>query len=238
MNPTLRLIESQIAMAGIRNRLEENKPIPGRHVTEAGVGFGPCLWVSRECGSGGGRVAQLVGERLGWTVFDSRMVDEIAQSAHVHQHLVQSVDERVHSHWEQAWREQLLDDLSDSNYLRHLRQVVTALGHHGNVVLVGRGAQFMLPTVCGLRLRLVAPLEDRAHRLAENEKLSLIEARAKVRRVDDERAAFIRRNFKADVASPANLDLIVNTGEITLAGAVEIVLAAIAQKLGVRPGLA
>jgi cytidylate kinase len=233
MNATLKLIERHIAMSDIRNRLEETRPQPGRYVTEDGVAFGPCLLVSRECGSGGGLLAQRAGERLGWNVFDSKIVDEIAQSAHVHQRLVQSVDEHVHSHWERTWREFLLDDLADEKYLHHLKQVVMALGHHGNVVVVGRGAQYFLPSQCALRVRLVAPLETRAERIAELGKLPLEQARSKASQIDSERGAFIWKTFRKDVGSPLNHDLIINTGEISIESATKLVLAVIEEKLGV-----
>jgi cytidylate kinase len=233
MSQILRLIEKHVAMSDIRNRLEEIAIQPGRYVAEDGVAFGPCLLVSRECGSGGNLLAQQAGERLGWNVFDNKMVDEIAQSARVHEHLVQSVDEHVHSYWERTWRDFLLDDLADEKYLRHLKQVVTALGHHGNVVLVGRGAQFLLPSHCGLRVRLVAPMEARTKRLAEHEKLSMKQARLKVEEIDKERAAFIWKNFRQDVGSPLNHDLIINTSEISIENATGLVLDAIEKKLGV-----
>jgi Cytidylate kinase-like family len=233
MNTALRLIEKQIAMSDIKNRLEEMIPQPGRFVTKEGVAFGPCLLISRECGSGGGFLAQKIGERLGWNVFDAKLVDEIAQAAHVHQRLVESVDEHVHSHWERTWREHLLEDLSDAAYLRHLKEVITVLGHHGKVVLVGRGAQFLLPSQCGLRVRVVAPLEARIKRLAEHEKLSLEQARATINEVDSKRAAFIWKIFRKDVGSPLHQDLIINTGEISVAAAEGIVLDALQKKLGV-----
>jgi cytidylate kinase len=235
MSHVLSLIERHIRTSDIRNRLEETVPQPGRHVTKEGVAFGPCLLVSRECGAGGGLLAQQAGGRLGWNVFDSGIVDEIAQSAHVHQHLVQSVDEHVHSHWERTWREFLLDDLADEKYLRHLKQVVTALAHHGNIVLVGRGAQYFLPPPCALRVHLVAPLEIRAKRVAEGGKLSLEEARLKVEKIDTERAAFVWKTFKKDVGSPLNQDLVINTGEINIESATGLVLAAIQKKLGICP---
>ncbi len=233
MSQILRLIEKHIAMSDIRNRLKETVPQPGRYVAEDGAAFGPCLLVSRECGGGGDLLAQQAGERLGWNVFDNKMVDEIAQSARVHQRLVQSVDEHVHSYWERTWRDFLLDDLADEKYLRHLKQVVTALGHLGNVVLVGRGAQFLLPSQCGLRVRLVAPLEARTKRFAEQEKLSLKQARLKVEEIDKERAAFIWKNFRQDAGLPLNHDLIINTGEINIKDTTELVLDAIERKLGV-----
>jgi cytidylate kinase len=129
----------------------------------------------------------------------------------------------------------LIDDLPDEKYLRHLKQVVTSLGHHGNVVFVGRGAQFLLPSQCGLCVRLVASLEARAKRMADLGKLSLEQARLKIGKIDTERAAFIRKTFKKDVGSPANYDLIINTGEINIESAANIVLASVQEKLGVRP---
>ncbi|HTX21817.1 MAG TPA: cytidylate kinase-like family protein [Candidatus Aquilonibacter sp.] len=234
MNATLKLIEKQIAMSDIRNRLEETAPQPGRYVTEDGVAFGPCLLISRECGSGGSLLGQRVGERLGWNVFDARIVDEIAQLANVHQRLVQSVDERVRSHWERTWRDILLDDQADEKYLRHLKQVVMALAHHGNVVFVGRGAQFLLPSQCALRVRLVAPLETRIHRLTERLNLSPEQARLKIKRVDTERAAFVWKIFKKDVGATLNHDLLVNTDEINAESVTELVLVAMERKLGVH----
>jgi cytidylate kinase len=71
--------------------------------------------------------------------------------------------------------------------------------------------------------------------MAEQMKLSLEEARLKVRKIDAERAAFVRKTFKKDAASPLNYDLIINTGEINIESAANIVLASIREKLGVCP---
>lgn len=234
MIPTLKLIEKQVAMAELRNRMNEKLPLPpGRYVTPGGVAFGPCVLISRECGSGSSLLAEKLGAELGWNVFDSRIVDEIAKAAHVHQRLVASVDERLHSHWEQTWRELLLDELSDEQYLHHLGEVVTALGHQGNVVIVGRGAQYFLPHECSLRVRLVAPLEFRAQRIAEQENLTLAEARVKVRQVDSKRSAFLWKVFRKDAGAPLNHDVVINTGGISIETATRILLVALQGKLGV-----
>ena len=41
------------------------------------------LTVSREFGSGGGRIAQSIAKRLGWKLLDAAMIDEIACAAKV-----------------------------------------------------------------------------------------------------------------------------------------------------------
>lgn len=233
MSHILNLIERQVAMSNVRDRLAETPSRPGQFLAEDGTVYGPCLLISRECGSGGGLVARQAGDLLGWNVFDAGLVDEIARNAHVHQRLVQSVDERVHSRWERTWREYLPDDLADEKYLRHLHEVVMALGHHGNVVIVGRGAQYFLPPQSAVRVRFVAPLQMRAERVAELMKLSSHEARVKVDVTDRQRATFVRRIFKKDVSSPLNHDITINTGEVSIENAVKIVIALLREKLGV-----
>ncbi|HEV2455369.1 MAG TPA: cytidylate kinase-like family protein [Verrucomicrobiae bacterium] len=241
MSHLLNLVEKQVSMSNVRDRLKETPSRPGQYVAEDGSIFGPCLLLSRECGSGGGLVARRVGELLGWNFFDDRIVDEIAQNANVHQRLVQSVDERVHSRWERIWREFLLDDLADEKYFRHLGQVVMALGHHGNVVIVGRGAQYFLPPQCAVRVRVVAPFASRIKRLSEERKICLAEARSQVEAIDKQRAAFIWKTFRKDIGSPLNTDITINTGEIEIESAVKIVMAVLREKLGVslntQPGI-
>jgi Cytidylate kinase-like family len=233
MSHVLNLVERQLAMSNIRDRLAEVPSRPGQYSAKDGTIFGPYLLVSRECGSGGGLIARRAGELLDWNVFDDRIVDEIARSAHVHQRLVQSVDERVHSRWERTWHEFLPDDLADAKYLRHLGEVVITLGHHGSVVIVGRGAQYFLPSQCAVRVRLVAPLETRVRRIAERQKLTLGEAKLRVEEIDRERARFVWKIFKREVGSPLNQDITINTEEVSTESAVKIVLAALQEKLGV-----
>src|SRR3974390_1360458 len=55
---------------------------------------GPYLLISREKGAGGSAVARLVGQRLGWQVFDKEIVEAIAKAAHVRRELIEGLDER------------------------------------------------------------------------------------------------------------------------------------------------
>ena len=237
MSHVLKLIESQIMMSRMRNPFGRSASRPGRFLTEEGVAFGPCLLFSRECESGASDLAREVGKRLGWNVFDSQIVDEIARASHSHQRLVESVDEHVQSYWEQTWRQLLLNGMPDEAYLRHLQQVILALGHQGDVVIVGRGAQFFLPPQSAVRIRMIAPLEFRAKRLAERAGLSFEQARAKVSRTDQERESFNRKVFGKRIGDPVHHDLIINTSEISSNGAVELALTALEDKLGVHsPG--
>lgn len=235
MSGVLKLVERQIAAWELRRRVEDLGQRAGRCLEE-NVAYGPCLLISRERGCGGERLARLAGERLGWHVFDREIVNEIAQLAHVRQQLIGSIDQRVRTIWEDDWRPELQpEDIGYETYLRCLRQVIRTLGHQGDVVILGRGAMYLLPSRCALRVRVVAPFQLRVEQIAEATVMPLKEAQALVHRIDGERAAFIRKNFGRDIGLLSEYDLVVNTGEITVEAATEIVLTGLRRKLGVHP---
>jgi hypothetical protein len=55
------------------------------------------LTVSREFGSGGGRIAKIVAQRLHWKLQDRELIEAIALSAHVDSRVVTHLDERAES---------------------------------------------------------------------------------------------------------------------------------------------
>jgi hypothetical protein len=229
------LVGRQTALWELRRRLEvERSEPPGPGPKDEP--YRPCLLVSRECGGGGTSMARLVCERLRWQIFDREIVDEVARSAQVRRQLIDSVDERVRSGWREFFR--VLADgegIGRESYLFHLRQVILSLGHHGGVIIVGRGANYILPPECTVRVRLVAPLEVRCRHMAELKSISLNKARRHVEQIDAERAAFVREAFGRDVNAPEDYDLVLNTGVISLPEAAEITLAKLQAKLQVQP---
>jgi len=225
------------ANEALGQRLGKRERRPGRG-KEGDLFYGPYLTISREKGAGGNTVARLVGQRLGWQVFDNKIVDEIAQETHVRRQLIESLDERDRATIQGAIQEtigQLLnpEEISTSDYLIYLKQIVLTLGHQGDVIIVGHGARFILPSQFGLCVRIVAPIEARIERVADKARLSLEAARVEVERIDGERVKFIRRHFGHDVADPLSHDLIINTAAISVEAAAEIVLTALQRKLGV-----
>ncbi len=234
MASVLRAIEQQVKAWELRHRLQELTR-PGRCMKE-GIAYGPCLLVSRECGSGGSRIAGLAAERLGWQVFDREILDQIAQLAHVRRQLLETVDEKTRQAWGDGCEPELKpEDIGYEMYLRCLRQVVLTLGHHGDVVIVGRGAQYLLPSRCSLRVRVVAPLEARIRRVTQSNGLTAEGAHRFIQNFDADRAAFIRQSFQRDASSALNYDLVINTGEISLEAAAEMVVFVLGHKLGMRP---
>lgn len=166
------------------------------------------LTVNREFGSGGGRIAQTIAERLGWKLLDRDIIDAIAYAAHVDASVVRHYDEHVDS-WlrrinHQAMRSAALaaglelgeDSVFDADEMVKLTQkIVEEAWSEGNCVIVGRGAQCILqhkPDV--FHSFVFAPLKERILRLrARLEKGANIEQR--IRTVDEERAKYLQQYY-------------------------------------------
>lgn len=197
--------------------------------------FGPYLLVSREKGAGGREVANLIGQRLGWQVFDRQIVDAIAQRTQMRQQLIENLDERTRGGLEEFLRDLLTKEIASTDYMIHLRQVLVTLGQQGDVIIVGRAAEHILPNQFALRTRMVAPFDVRVERIAKGEGLPIGSAHELVRKVDRERKDFIRSHFQRDTYDPLHYDLVINTGALSIEGTAQIVLAGLKQKLGVFP---
>jgi hypothetical protein len=126
------------------NRLES-----GGYATKGRADRKPAIslvTVSREPGSGGKLIAQGIAERLDFDLFHQEVIHEMAQSAKVSTRVVESLDEKGLSMLED-WISAVVHrrHLWPDEYLQHLLKVVSTIGEHGRAVLVGRGANFILP---------------------------------------------------------------------------------------------
>jgi hypothetical protein len=228
------LVRKQVALYRAYDIRADRERRPGRG-KEGKLTYGPYLLISREKGAGGSAVAQLAGKRLGWQVFDGELADAIAEKAQVRRELIESLDERDRATIQDVVGRLLRpQSIGTSGYLAHLREILLTLGHQGDVVIVGRGAQYVLPSQFGLRVRLVAPVEVRVQRIASRENSSLKAARGEVESSDRERTRVARRQFGQNAADPLNHDLTINTAELTVEAATEVIMTALQRKLAVQ----
>jgi len=184
--------------------------------------------LSRQAGARGNTVARAVGEQLGWVVYDHELLERIAQEMNVRVNLLDSVDER-HVPWleEQVEAFSSVPYVSQNAYFRHLVQTILALGLHGECVILGRGANFILPARTTLRVRLVAGLEDRVSVMAQELGISRHEAARLVRETDRDRAAFLKEHFHQDVADPLHYDLVLNTSRLSVPQCADLIVASL-----------
>lgn len=184
--------------------------------------------LSREPGSGGRIVATRLAEKLGIDIFHQEVIHEIAKSASVSEKLLETLDERGLSTLED-WVSSLVHSryLWPDAYLQHLMKVIGTIGKHGRAVVVGRGANFVLPPEKRFAVRIVAPQPWRIKNVAREFGISKEEAKRRVMRTESDRRAFIRKYFNADIADATNYDLVINTATLRVDDAVNVISSAL-----------
>jgi cytidylate kinase len=188
----------------------------------------PVITISREPGSGGRLLAQEIAKKHALDLFHQEVLHKMAASAKVNATLLETIDERGLNTLEN-WIASLVHErhLWPDQYLQHLMKVIGIIGKHGGAVVVGRGANYILPPENRFRVRVVAPLEVRVDNVARDFDVSREEAKKRVIRTDSDRRAFIRKYFNAEISDPTQYDLVINTENIGIETAAKTVSGAV-----------
>lgn len=183
--------------------------------------------ISRQAGASGAEVAQAVGNRLGWPVYDRELLQRVAEEMGLRANHLEGVDEKTKS-----WLEEALVALaagrymvSDISYARHLLETLFAIAAQGECVIVGRGAAQVLPASTTLRVRMVAELDDRIAKMRRSKGFTQAEARRWVEKTDVERAAFVREHFQKESDDPMLYDLALNSSHFTVPECADMIIA-------------
>jgi len=184
--------------------------------------------ISREAGAGGGTIGRLVAKRLGWKVYDHELLEAISQRMELSVDEVRVFDELAPS-VVQDWILPLREEhyAPQEAYLDHLAKLQEAIGRAGQSVLVGRGANFLLPRDEILSIRVIAPLKARAARLSERMGVSVRTAKRAATELDRRRLQFDRTMHRVDAADPHNYDIVLDSDNLGLTIASEIIIRAI-----------
>ncbi|MBN1363737.1 MAG: cytidylate kinase-like family protein [Syntrophaceae bacterium] len=192
---------------------------------------GPIITVSREAGAGGSDIARKLAKAMNMDLIGGQIIQHVADSAKMSRRVIESLDER-----EVTFRETLLSSLFGENrpwpgeFLRHLTRVIGTIGIFGNVIIVGRGANFVLPKERIFRVRIIAPMELRIKYFMEDRGYTKAESEQYIMKRDNNRKAFARKYFNADIADPAHYDIIVNTEKISVTAATEAIIVSFNQR--------
>jgi cytidylate kinase len=181
----------------------------------------PVITVTGQHGARGDALALQLAKELGFDHFDREIIHRIAESAHLSEQVVASVDGKKRellTDWLAALASQ--SHLSATAYRYHLARVIGAIAHQGGAVILGRGAHLLLGQGEALRVLAVAPFADRVRSVMESESLSQREAQDRVEEVDANRRAFILTHYRRELVDASAFDLVVNTSTLGLEGSI------------------
>jgi len=226
------IIERQVRLWELQRRLAEEGGETARK-NLAHLGEGPWISISRQWGAGGVELARRLAEELDWQVFGKEILSEIATNTQTLETVMENLDERAIGGFNDYLTTLLIQgEPGQAAYLQEMVRVIWGIARQGKAIILGRGANWFLDQIYGLRLRVVAPQQMREAQIAERENLELAEAQRMVRDQDIRQQAFILQVFGRNTDDPLGYDLVLNMGGIDQDSAVHVVLKALQEKLG------
>ncbi len=189
--------------------------------------------ISREYGSGGGMIAEMLAQRLGWKLVDKSLVVEVAKRAQVELKTAASFDESVdpwfHSLVKSLWRGGYEGSAStvditviDSEGMAKISgEIIREAATLGRCVIVGRGSQCVLHHHRNIfHVSVFGPRHEKIQRLRERLSPDKDPERT-MDEMDRRRAAYIDRFYARDwkdrrlyhlvISTTLGLDTVTNT---------------------------
>lgn len=197
-------------------------------------------------GSDGHRIAQLVGQKLGFPYYDAEIVSQAASIAGVSPETVAAAER-----WP-TFIERMLERLAlttvvsegvlpappstnpstmmmtSSDYRQIIEQVVTNLAERGKCVIVGHAGQVILKKTPGVfKVLVTGSVDRRVERVAKEQGLTLKDALAFIKDSDHQRINFFKHVYSVDWLDSSRYNLSINTDDVHVETAVSLVLTGI-----------
>ncbi len=193
----------------------------------------PVVTLCMEPGSKGCFIAEQIAKRLDFDLFHRDIVHKIAESAHISDTVIDSLEKERLSGVQDFIASVVKDQyIYPGIYLNHLMKVVGTIGKHGHAVIVGRGANFIIPPKDRFAVRVIAPIEQRIENIARLFGVPTDIAKRRVLTRENRRRAFVRQSFNADIVESIHYDMVINTAHMSVEAAVEAVIGAMMTRLG------
>jgi len=199
------------------------------------------LTISRQFGAGGRTLGEATAKRLGYRYVEEDLIKELAIKAKVSARQIKEFEERGISKLlkfldkivSASYVDRLASDdyryVDEEIYMGAIKTVIEELHQDGNVVIIGRGGQYILKGCENVHhILLIASLEHRVRFMMERYSLSEDRAAKAIRRADQIRTRFLNL-FAPEGAhdDPLTYDLTINMGQLSMEEAERILVALI-----------
>ncbi|KPJ78145.1 MAG: cytidylate kinase [Deltaproteobacteria bacterium SG8_13] len=187
------------------------------------------ITISRQFGAGGKTLGKMIADKLGYTFADDDIIQMVAEMANVSPHWVESVEKEAGGKLSRIISsmvsKRLVDRIlkSDSGYLDeklyldYLVVIIAQIAEEGNVVIIGRGSQYILrghPDA--IHVLLINDFDNRVKFMQENYDLTHSKAVQVVNAEDRRRVNLYRKLGKTDYDDPSLYHMVLHTGRIHL----------------------
>ena len=194
------------------------------------------ITISRQFGAGGITLGKMIAEKMGYTFADSDIIQRVAKEANVSTDWIESFEKEagsklsrfISSMVSKRWLERVIADergyLDEQIYLDYLVLIVAQFADEGDVVILGRGSQYILNDhPDAVHILLVDELESRVKFMMERYEMPRKKAEKTVINEDRRRVNLYKRLGKSDYESPQLYHLVLNMGRLDLETARDMV---------------
>ena len=194
------------------------------------------ITISRQYGAGGNTLGRMIADKLGYTFADQEIIQRIAKEANVSTNWIESFEKEAGSKVSrlidklvsQRLLDRVLKDergyLDEKIYLDYLVLIIAQVADEGDVVILGRGSQYILDDLPeASHILLIDDFDHRVKFMMENYDLPKRRATQVVTNEDKRRATLYSRLGKHDYDNPSLYHLVLNMGKIDLKFALKLV---------------
>jgi cytidylate kinase len=195
------------------------------------------LSISRQFGAGGKTLGERLAQKLGYQFVDRGIIAKVAKEANVSIDWVVAVERETAGRLMKILSKMVSGDfierhLADSGtdfdekkYIKFMRKVIEDIGKAGNAVILGRGAQYILPNEPGIyKILLVGKHDDRVTFLMDRYHINKRQAEQLVDREEKKRESFLARLDPRDQNDPLLYHMVINTSLVSLEMAEKMVM--------------
>ncbi len=194
------------------------------------------ITISRQFGAGGITLGKMVAEKFGYTFADTEIIKMVAEMANVSTHFVETVEKEAGGKFakfisktvSKPLVERILKDergyIDEEIYLDYLVLIIAQMADDGDVVILGRGSQYILNDhPDAYHILLIDTFENRVRFMQKNYDLSQGHATQAVKNEDKRRLNLYKKLGKTDYDNPDLYHLVINGNRIHLDKALQLV---------------
>jgi len=195
------------------------------------------ITISRQFGAGGITLGKMVANKFGYTFADTEIIKMVAEMANVSTHFVNTVEKEAGGKFSKFISKtvskplvgRILKDergyIDEEIYLDYLVLIIAQMGDDGDVVILGRGSQYILNDhPDAYHILLIDTFENRVRFMQKNYDLSQGRASQSVKTEDKRRLNLYKKLGKTDYDNPDLYHLVLNMSRVSLDKALELIV--------------
>ena len=178
------------------------------------------ITIGRQFGSGGKNTAEILGQKLGVTVYDTELITEAAKKSGFSKDFLTTSDEDT-NFFKLGFNNSFI---SNNSFFQIQSDAIRNIAEQGSAIFVGRASDYILRDMDCLDVFITSPLEVRAKRISERRSISIEAAEALIAKKDRRREAFYNYVTFGNWGMASNYDLCIDSSILGIEGTADFII--------------